>query len=340
MINSKAAKSLIGVGVSLGALWIAYRSVEDWGAVGEALTHINYWYLIHITVLFVVQFTLRSIRWGYLLPGSESGTIRERYDAIMVGNFGNYILPFRAGEFMRPMVLARKTHHSYSTCLISVVTERFFDLACVLASFGLVAATVSGLPEWVLNGAYVLGALAAGIFLFILCGVGFPDLIGRLIDFFCAPLGNTVGKHLAHFAKEFLEGARVLQSPSRLFAALLLSVSIWYVTFLQFYISFNLFNMTGITFWDAVVVGVVVALAVAAPSVPGFFGVFQAACIAGFILINADQSIAAAYSIVVHIHQYILICGYGAFLLLTGVLKRGDFNVEEVADIDPLPAAN
>ena len=65
----------------------------------------------------------------------EQVPLRRLFDAFMVGVFATFLLPFRAGEFVRPYYLKRYSHYSFLTCFVSVVVERFFDLATVLLGF-------------------------------------------------------------------------------------------------------------------------------------------------------------------------------------------------------------
>jgi uncharacterized membrane protein YbhN (UPF0104 family) len=63
--------------------------------------------------------------------------------------------------------------------------------------------------------------------------------------------------------------------------------------------------------------GVFVALAVAAPSVPGFLGVFQLGCVAAFKLFSYPAAAAQVYSIVTHGLTYLFIVGTGTIILMS-----------------------
>ena len=71
-------------------------------------------------------------------------------------------------------------------------------------------------------------------------------------------------------------------------------------------------------------IAVLVALAVAAPSAPGFIGVYQTGCIAGFAIFGLNKELAIAYSLVTHITQYIGIVSYGVYLLFKYQMKLGE----------------
>jgi uncharacterized membrane protein YbhN (UPF0104 family) len=101
-----------------------------------------------------------------------------------------------------------------------------------------------------------------------------------------------------------------------------LTLIIWLSSFAFFYVSFGLLDIT--PSWAlAFAIGVIVALAVAAPSAPGFIGVYQAACLAGFSLFGLEESTAVAYSIITHLLQYFLFVAYGAYVLSRSGIKLG-----------------
>jgi uncharacterized membrane protein YbhN (UPF0104 family) len=74
----------------------------------------------------------------------------------------------------------------------------------------------------------------------------------------------------------------------------------------------------------SVTTGVLVALFVAAPSTPGFVGVFQAGCVAAAALMQYPIPTAQAYSILVHVVVYLFIIVVGFALLMVHGLSLGE----------------
>jgi hypothetical protein len=59
-----------------------------------------------------------------------------------------------------------------------------------------------------------------------------------------------------------------------------------------------------------------IALAVAAPSAPGFIGTFQAGCLVALTVISGySREFAMAYSVVTHVLQMTLVLGAGFVVL-------------------------
>jgi uncharacterized membrane protein YbhN (UPF0104 family) len=71
---------------------------------------------------------------------------------------------------------------------------------------------------------------------------------------------------------------------------------------------------------------VLIALAVAAPSAPGFIGVFQVATVASFALFGVSVEKATAYSLLNHLHQYVMIVSVGGVILLRSGMKLSELS--------------
>ena len=320
MLSKKTLQNLFGFIVSVALIVWLYFSIA-WGEVSSHLLSVNYWIIIPATFVFIIHFYLRALRWRYLLPKTQYqvGT-STLYDCIMIGNFTSYILPLRAGEFIRPYCLSKVSPHTFAGSFASVVIERFFDLSVVLLSFAFILSRVEGLPEWVKQGALALGILAVGILLFIILGSFIPEQIlkicERLLFFLPAGLKGKTNKFLG----DLLIGAAVVKDFYNLMRIIFLSLLVWLSCYYLFYVFLFMFSFE-FTFLMAVTVAVVVALAVAAPSAPGFIGVYQTACIAGFHIFAVSKELAVTYSIITHLLNYILFALFALIFFLRNDLK-------------------
>lgn len=315
LLQSRAFHATLGIVVSCALLaWLAV--VIEWDKVAQELKSVHYWILIPATVAWCFHFLLRALRWRFLLPRTNTTlSIRHSFDSLMVGTLATFVLPLRAGEFVRPYMLSLVTSYSFSTAFVSVVIERFFDLSMVLLSFGIMAMFLPNMPEWVFQGAMILSAIAMVILLVIIAGTLFPSSILKIFKWCFQFLPAPVQPGLNRLAQDFLDGAAVLKSPLNLIIVVLLSVLVWLSCYLTFYLLFFLFSMEA-SVWTAICVAVIVALAVAAPSAPGFLGVYQTACVAGFALFGISKELAFSYSIVTHAHQFLLFVVIGVLTLM------------------------
>ncbi len=313
ILSSKKFHTIFGWTVSIVLLtWISLQ--VEWEIVLKELVHLNLWYLFPITVFWLLHYVFRAYRWRYLLPEGKEVSIRILFDSLMIGNMATFVLPLRAGEFIRPYVLAKRSQHSFATGFSSIVIERFFDLSVVLLMLASVSPFIPDLPEWAIKGASILALIGGAIFLFMLVGAFFPKKILRLNEFFLTPLPDGIKTKLHSFLAGLLEGTSVLRSAKRLMMTIVTSFLVWGSCMLSFH--FGLFMFEGEwTYLMSLTLTVVVALAVAAPSAPGFLGVFQTACVAALGLFGVSKETAFAYSLIFHAYQYLCVCLYGIYAL-------------------------
>jgi glycosyltransferase 2 family protein len=321
MISKKRLQAMLGLAISAVLIVWMYFAIE-WHAVLAELSRVNYFALLPVSAALGAHLFFRSLRWKYLLPDNDA-PLSRLFDAIMVGTLATFVLPLRAGEFMRPYMLSIGSKLSFSSCFVSVVIERFFDLSIVLISFALMLGFIDNIPSIANQGALSLSVLAFAIFVFMLVGGFVPDLVLRITERCLRWLPAGLRTVVMSFLKDFLLGAAVLRRPKNLIYVSVLSVLVWLTCFLQYYFFLFMFQIEP-SFWMGVSVAVMIALAVAAPSAPGFVGVYQAGCLAAFVLFGVSKELAMAYAIISHVYQFIVGVGLGALALLKNNLKLSE----------------
>jgi uncharacterized protein (TIRG00374 family) len=311
----KGVQLVVGCAVSALMLYLVFGD-SNMAELQASFDRIVWWPVIPFVLLFAAHYVLRSLRWRYLLPQprQQTPTIRHLFDSIILGNLASCLLPFRLGEFIRPLVFTRWTEYSFGAAFISVVIERFFDLSTVLVSFFIIVQLLPDLPEWLHVAAYSLGAMSLALLLFLVGGCLFPRLINRIVEIFVTPLPQGLAQALQRFAADLVNGAAVIKTPSRLLMIIFLTILVWLTAYLQFQAVLWMFPFNQ-SFLLSVALGVFVALAIALPSAPGFVGVFQIGCVAAASLFAYPESDAKVYSLVVHGLTYLIMIIVGFWLL-------------------------
>lgn len=316
----------ITLGVVISLILIGYFvSIVEWPEVIAACRDINYWYFIPVTLLFLLQNALRAFRWKYLLPPVPHITFGQLFDGTMIGTFGNFVLPLRAGEFLRPLLLKKVTGAGFTTSFVSVIVERILDLAAVLIVFALLLRYVDTVPPWVDTAAIFLGIVAVLLCSGVIVAALFPRVVFAISEF-CIPFLPELFARLGRkLTRDILAGTRVLKDPLYLAGALIGTAAVWFCTFVQMYYSFSIFNIDA-EFWHAITISIIIGLAIAAPSAPGFVGVFQLACLASFSICGLDEAKGAAFALVIHLHQYIIIVSLGVLISLKHGVRLSDLS--------------
>jgi uncharacterized protein (TIRG00374 family) len=208
----------------------------------------------------------------------------------------------------------------------SIAVERALDLLTLVALLG-VALVSAGLPAGtVVAGvrldalALKMGILCAVIFLAAVSVVLFPlaaeRLIRRLLPF------PRVAQRLVQMVEGLRAGFAVLRSPGQLGLAVLWSAGLWLLNAYSFYIAFAAFGIT-VGYSGALLVQTLIAFGVAAPSTPGYFGVFEFVTSAALGLFGVPTAVGFAYGVTYHITTFAPITLLGlASLVRTGLHVR------------------
>ena len=78
----------------------------------------------------VVTYVIRAYRWQYLLHPIGRTRFRTAFRTTVIGFAALGVLPARAGDVLRPYLLARQEGLSTSATFATIVMERVLDLIC------------------------------------------------------------------------------------------------------------------------------------------------------------------------------------------------------------------
>ncbi len=293
--------------VSLTDLWQQARNASLGLIVASALTS-------------TVMFALRVVRWRLILEPDRGGRIAAGplWHSITIGFLANNVLPFRAGELIRGLCVNRLAPVKLSAALSSLVVERLFDgIAIIVLLF--VGLLTAGLPVSAEVAGIRVTALATRLSLFLAvillaCAVmlAWPGLAHRLI--------RTVipNRALAERAENLFVGIRAglssLASPVRILAVLFWSVLMWAINGVSFYLGYLAFGIP-VGLGGALLQQSVLAVGIAAPSSPGYVGVFEGAIKAVLALFGVESSKAVAFALTYHISTFIPLAILGGWSL-------------------------
>ena len=317
----------------LGALFVVlvlgwlFKSL-DWKAVGEGFKEVDYRWFPVLVVLLVVNFLLRSWRWGWLLPEGRKVPMRSLLEATVFGFMASFVLPFRAGEVARPWVLSRWEPVRFGAGVASIVFERIMDALVVVGILGLSVGHWSSPPEWLGAGARILGVIGGvgliGLVVAYLFSGPFTKFGQRMISIV---FRGKLETKLHELVDEFFTGLKAIRSFRQLAVVVLLSIVMWGELALFYQVGLHTMGLS-LPIWAGVTVMVFIALAIAVPGLPGFLGTFQFGCVAALALYAVGKEEALSYSIVMHVVQAIGIVGAGLWILkkrglsLKGAMER------------------
>jgi glycosyltransferase 2 family protein len=248
-----------------------------------------------------------------------------------VGYMGNNVLPARAGEVLRVVLLAPRTEASKRAIAGSIVAERMLDVIVLAAIFVITVYGVLGsdvLPTTrpiLMAGLIVLALLALAAVVWVLRRHHFFE---RVRDWL-RPIADSPRALLSWHGVLLLAGTFVLWAfEAAVYLAVARSVDVD-------------FSMTGALYLVALT-NFVAAL----PAAPGSIGTFDAAVAWGAKRLGASGSAAVSYLIMLRFVIYvpitlvgfiILVAGYGGWSKLREAL-RTEREVIEAGPPQPRPA--
>lgn len=334
MNRQRALRIGFSIAVSAAFLGFALQGIE-WDATLDALASAQYWYTLPIIAITVWQLYIRAQRWRLLVRPLGDPPMTTLVAATNIGWMANFVLPLRAGEIIRPVLVSRQANIPIGGLLATIVLERIFDMFTILLLFGLVAAVMPVSAE-IQSWGFIFLAIASTFAL----GLGFvrwqAALARRILETLLRPLPERASGPILRFFDGFQEALKILDSPRAFLELILWSIFLWCVVSFVFGLGILMFDLPAPMLLGQVVVTVVVAVAVSAPSAPGFIGAFQFGCIMALGLMGVSQDQATAFSLVIHLTQFIAIIGAGLFSLgQQGMSLRQVGEVGETHDSSP-----
>ncbi|NDJ59845.1 MAG: flippase-like domain-containing protein [Chloroflexi bacterium] len=288
-------------------LYLAFRGV-DWGELLAIVQQGRLESLILAGLVMIVSYFLRSLRWRVLVNAEGGVPVAATFWGVWVGYMGNYFLPARAGEFLRSVMVARRVRLQFGFVLATTLTERIMDAGALVL---IVLATISALPEipaWLETGAQTMALLAVVGILGLMIAPHLEGLIRRILAWL--PLPGRVGALLDDFTARFLLGIRALQNPGRAAIFLTMTVVVWGVDVVfaqQIAAAFGL----ALTVPQILLLIAALGLSSAAPSTPGYLGIYQFVSVAILTPFGYSEAQALVFIIALQAVTYILVVIFG-----------------------------
>ncbi len=155
--------------------------------------------LLGAIALYGLATIVRAERWQRLLEDEGARPPRaDTYALTVVGYAGNNILPARAGDAIRVVLMAPRAHTSNRTVIGTLVAERLLDVAVLLVIFvvvgyGLLGEVGADSVELILIGAVIALIIAAIAWRFVRRSEKLLNAIGPIAS-------ATLGLRRAHHA--------------------------------------------------------------------------------------------------------------------------------------------
>ena len=339
MPGGRGLRVWLGLAVSALFLGLLFAGV-DRGELWESLRDVDARWLLAAAPVYAAALWLRAARWRRILwpelPLGARGTLAP----MLIGYAANNVLPARAGEVLRALILKRRHGTSRSAAIGTIVVERALD-GLVLALFLAGTVALAGGSEalrWL--AAAGLGAFVLATALLVLLSQR-PAWAGRL----ALVLGRLAGllpprlrPAARAIATGLLSGLTTLRGPRDWWAAGWLTAASWGLEAATYW-------LIGLAFGLALPAPLYLAiagaanLAIAAPSTAGGIGPFEffAREVAAFFGVSTVD--ATAYALGLHALILVSVVVVGAALAWRLGLGVTAIARSPVEDSDTAPGA-
>ena len=307
--------------VSLFAFFLSRVPLSE---IGARIASASPAWLAASVAISISVFGLRALRWLWILRPIRRVPWFPAFRATAIGFAANTVLPARAGEILRPAILARECDLPFPALLASIVFERILDALSQLCFLGLALAVLpsggggslsTGRVRWVVAA---IAAVAVAVALF---AVLWRQTTERLLDRFFRLLPERFRPAARRVAATFLDGFASLKTPK--LAALVAggSLFMWFVINVQIYCCMRAFGLT-LPLSAAYVVTTAAVLGLVVPTPGGVGGYHAAVQFALTDVFRVPLAIATGVALIAHAVSFAPISLIGFALFATSPLRR------------------
>ncbi|HEX5436007.1 MAG TPA: lysylphosphatidylglycerol synthase transmembrane domain-containing protein [Gemmatimonadaceae bacterium] len=328
-------RSALGIALSVALLVWALHDV-DLAQVWTNVRHSNGWFFLGATIAGTLIVVLRAIRWRYILaPIARDLPFGQLWRATAIGVMVTNVIPLRAGELARAYALARETPRvSFSAAFASIAVDRVFDTFVVLLlAFAAVLSPNFPRGSFLLgksmSSVIGMGALLVAVALFVLyLIVFFPGRLIRIYEAFARRVVPRLEERGRQALLAFAAGLGVLRSPRHFAIVFLWTLAHWLLDAFAFWLGFKAVGIAA-PFSAALILQLFIAISVALPSSPGFWGAFEALSVAGLAIYGVPPTLALSWALGYHILTFIPITLIGAYYFVHLGLHFREIRAEE-----------
>jgi len=298
---------------------------EVWGQVRQARMDL----LAASFVAIVLTYVIRAVRWQHLLNPIGPTRFRTAFRSTVIGFAALGVLPARAGDVLRPYLLARQEGLSVSATIATILLERVLDLMTVLVLLALYVwwvADPATIPPGLLRPIEISSATAAGVAVVLMAIMWIlathPERIGGFVLVAGRVLPHSLTARLSEVARTFSGGFAAARDPRGLAAAVAWSFPLWLAIAAEVWLVTIAFDIA-MPFTGTFLIQALLVIGVAAPT-PGGVGTYHEAYrIGATLFFGAAEDAAVAAAIVTHAISYFPVIATGALFMIQDGLNVG-----------------
>ena len=306
--------AVVGILIGLGCVAILLRQVDlkqSWSALGR----LNGPFLLIPLAVFFANLPMRAWRWQLIFPVSQRPRLRACLTVLGIGNMANFLLPGRAGDLARCVLIGGSGSLSEgSRALATLAVEKVLD---GLALVGMVLFSVWAVrpPHWVLELLRVAVLISGGaLVLLVLLRYKTQVLIQYVRGAFRLVHLSFLEEKFDGLLTSFADGLIAVSSATQMLTLLVITAAIWTT---EAALIWGLAMALGlaVSLKSAVVASAVLGLGLMIPAAPGGLGTYELFGTEAFQLAGIAASSALTLTVVIHAWVFVANIAVGICLL-------------------------
>ena len=294
---SKLIKFIFSLVLSILGLYYAFNKVNI-GELWFYLKSANIFYIIIASSLIIFSIAIRAERWQLLLEPIKVISFRPLFSSVMIGYFGNAVMPFRFGELLRAYSIGSMKNIDISAAFGTILLERLLDmLGLVFTMF--IFSWFYPFEHGGRNAMIFIALSSILVFCFIIWLGGrksqiIPNL--KKLSMFDKPFLQK----LLTIINNIVDGLTSIKDTKHVGQIILHTIFMWVV---YFFVTYSVILATNISInWVGVgIILISTSLALAIPAAPGGVGTYHAAAV--YILTSyffVDRVESQAFAVILH----------------------------------------
>ncbi|MBN1961133.1 MAG: flippase-like domain-containing protein [Deltaproteobacteria bacterium] len=284
-----------------------------------------------LPLLLVVAFinffiiALKAWRWQLIISATQKVGYLLVALTTVIGFMANNILPMRAGDIIRAIMLGKRGRVSKAMLIASLGVDKIIEglsMVVVLVVLPFLLPT----PYWFRSTAWILGGVMLGL-------LGLGILINKGSKYIWIdkiPLPLRWRDLLKSILSRMAEGFSVLRRPWQLSKVMIVAIAIWLGQGLMVWLCLRAMSLE-LSLLAAYLILMVVNVGILAPAAPGNIGTFEFSVVLALSFLGVEKTQALAFALVYHSIQLIPTIIVGIIAFFTAGLRFNDLKDAQVS---------
>jgi glycosyltransferase 2 family protein len=325
----------LGLGLAIAGffVWVMRAGAMPLLPHREAFARMRWWTVGVYFAGWSIVHVLRAARWQLLLSPIAQVPLRRVFSASWVGFLAILVLPLRAGEVVRPMMVREQGRLSAWAAAGTLGAERIADglvLSAMLFAALAWSTPLDPLPDRlgdlpisvsiIPRAAYAALILFTVAFVVMLAFYRWKRAARRLVQLVVGTFSPRLASWISRRVENLADGLSFMSLWRQSVPFALMTIAYWMLNVACTWLLCWGTGFDGFTYGRACVVTGVLALGVLMPNAPGFFGAYQFSLYAGLAVFYPRELVldrGAAFVLTMYVLQTLItvvFAGWGMWL--------------------------